>query len=92
MKESPSVESRIEEYIRIQFKVSSTDPVFSREVDLFERGYVDSVGFVELLEFLRAEFGVEIPDEDLLSDDFSSIAGLTRIVSRNLKIGARLPG
>lgn len=86
------MESRIEEYIRIQFKVSLTDPVFSREVDLFERGYVDSVGFVELLEFLRAEFGVEIPDEDLLSDDFSSIAGLTQIVSRNLKTGARLPG
>jgi D-alanine--poly(phosphoribitol) ligase subunit 2 len=86
------VESRIEEYIRIQFKVSTTDPVFSREVDLFERGYVDSVGFVELLEFLSGEFGVEIPDEDLLSDDFSSIAGLTRIVSRNLKAGARLPG
>ena len=86
------MESRIEEYIRIQFKISTTDPVFSREVDLFERGYIDSVGFVELLEFLRAEFGVEIPDEDLLSDDFSSIAGLTRIVSRNLKTGARLPG
>jgi acyl carrier protein len=79
------MESRIEEYIRIQFKVSATDPVFSREVDLFERGYVDSVGFVELLEFLSSEFGVEIPDEDLLSDDFSSIAGLTRIVSRNLE-------
>jgi acyl carrier protein len=85
------VESRIEEYIRTQFNVSATDPVFSREVDLFERGYVDSVGFVELIEFLSEKFGVEIPDEDLLSDDFSSVAGLARIVSRNLETGTRLP-
>ena len=79
------METRIEKFIRVQFSVSPTDPEFNREVDLFERGYVDSVGFVELLEFLSQEFGVEIPDEDLLDDDFSSINGIARIVSRNLR-------
>jgi acyl carrier protein len=78
------MEDRIEKFIQVQFSVSPTDPEFDREVDLFERGYVDSVGFVELLEFLRQEFGVEVPDEDLLDDDFSSITGIARIVSRNL--------
>jgi acyl carrier protein len=78
------METRIEKFIRVQFSVSPTDPEFNREVDLFERGYVDSVGFVELLEFLSQEFGVEIPDEDLLDDDFSNITGIARIVSRNL--------
>jgi D-alanine--poly(phosphoribitol) ligase subunit 2 len=58
-------------------------------VDLFERGYVDSVGFVELLEFLRQEFGVEVPDEDLLDDDFSNINGIALIVSRNLESQSR---
>jgi len=79
------MQNRIEKFIRVQFSVSPTDPEFNREVDLFERGYVDSVGFVELLEFLSQEFGVEIPDEDLLDDDFSSITGIARIVSRNLE-------
>jgi acyl carrier protein len=78
------METRIEKFIRDQFSVSPTDPEFNREVDLFERGYLDSVGYVELLEFLSQEFGVEVPDEDLLDDDFSSITGIARIVSRNL--------
>jgi acyl carrier protein len=81
------VETRIEKFIRTQFSVSATDPEFDREVDLFERGYIDSVGFVELLEFLRQEFDVEIPDEDLLDEDFSTINGIARIVSRNLEAG-----
>jgi acyl carrier protein len=79
-----NVEQCIEEYIRVQFGVSPTDPGFDREADLFEEGYVDSMGVVELLEFLREEFGVEIPDNDLLSDDFSSISGIARIVASNI--------
>ena len=77
------IEHRIEEFIRMQFGISPTDPMFNRQVDLFEAGYVDSMGIVELLEFLRGEFSVEIPDDDLLADDFSNIAGITRIVSRH---------
>ncbi len=83
--EPSSLEPRIEEYIRSQFSVSPTDPGFDRSADLFEEGYVDSVGVVEVLEFLNEEFNVEIPDDDLLSDDFSTIAGIARIVARNLK-------
>jgi acyl carrier protein len=84
------MEHRIEEFIRMQFGISLTDPMFNPQVDLFEAGYVDSMGIVELLEFLRGEFNVEIPDDDLLSDDFSNIAGITRIVSRHAtsQIGA----
>jgi acyl carrier protein len=83
--DSHSIERRIEEFICFNFTISPTDPGFGREVDLFEGGYVDSVGVVELLEFLSNEFGVEIPDDDLLSAEFASIGGIARIVSRNLK-------
>ena len=76
------IEPHIEEFIRTQFNVSPTDPGFGREANLFEEGYIDSMGFVELLEFLNKEFKVEISDDDLLSDDFSSIAGMAGIVSR----------
>ncbi len=51
---SSMLEHRIEELIHAQFGVSPTDPRFDREADLFEQGYVDSVGVVELLEFLQA--------------------------------------
>jgi acyl carrier protein len=80
------VEDHIETIVRNQFSVNPDDPGFDREVDLFEHGYVDSVGVVELLGFLQEKFDVEIPDDDLLSEDFSSIAGIARIVLRNVGV------
>ena len=85
------VETRVERFISTQFNVSPTDPGFDREADLFENGYVDSVGVVELLGFLQEEFNVEVPDDDILTDDFSNIAGIARIVIRNLRLQTGAP-
>jgi acyl carrier protein len=73
-------EGRIEGFLRVHFKIGPQHGGFARDIDIFERGYVDSVGVTELLEFLGAEFGVEVPDEWLLSDDFSTVEGIARIV------------
>jgi acyl carrier protein len=72
----------VETFVRRQFNVSDSDPAFDREVDLFESGYVDSVGVAELLEYVTQEFGVDIPESDLFSDEFSSIDGISSIVAR----------
>jgi D-alanine--poly(phosphoribitol) ligase subunit 2 len=77
-----AIADRIEAYVRSQFEVDPSDDGFDRTVDLFELGYVDSVGFAELLAFLSEEFGVEVPEDDLLSDDFLRIDGMAMIVSR----------
>jgi acyl carrier protein len=78
----PTIASRIETFVRTQFEVDPGDAGFDRTIDLFELGYVDSVGFAELLAFIAEEFGVEVPEADLLSEDFLSIDGMARIVSR----------
>jgi acyl carrier protein len=80
---SPQViAARIETFVRSQFDIDSADSGFDRTVDLFELGYVDSVGFAELLAFFDEEFGVNIPDDDLLSEEFLRIDGMAKIVSR----------
>ena len=80
--ESSSIEGQIEDFLHRDFKISLSDPGFSRQVDLFGGGYVDSVGFAELLAFLAERFGVEVPESDLLSDEFSSIEGIAAVVRR----------
>jgi D-alanine--poly(phosphoribitol) ligase subunit 2 len=77
-----AIADRIEAFIRSQFEVDPSDDGFDRTIDLFELGYVDSVGFAELLAFLSEEFGVEVPEDDLLSDEFLRIDGMVMIVSR----------
>ena len=78
------VQDRIETYVREHFMVSDSDRRFDRNIDLYESGYVDSVGVVELLAFIDEEFGVDIPESDLLSEDFSNVGGIARIVCQLL--------
>lgn len=77
------VADRVERYIRTQFRVTPGDTRFSRSLPLFEAGYVDSVGVVELLVFLTEEFAVHLPDDALMSDEFSTIDGIAAIVCRH---------
>jgi acyl carrier protein len=76
------VAETVERYVRVQFRVAPADSRFSRSLPLFEAGYVDSVGVVELLAFLSDEFAVQLPDDALMSDEFSTIDGIARIVCR----------
>lgn len=78
------VEDQLEEFVRTAFSVSPSDPGFDRTADLFDRGYIDSVGLAELLEFIRERFHVEVPEDDLLADDFSSIKGMGRIIQQHM--------
>ena len=80
------VAERIEHYVRIQFRVAPRDTHFSRSLPLFEAGYVDSVGVVELLVFLSEEFAVTLPDEILMSDEFSTIDGIAAVICRHATV------
>jgi acyl carrier protein len=76
----PDVQQRVEHFIRKQFMIQNGDSRFDRTVDLYENGYVDSIGVVELLAFIQEEFGVEIPEELLLSKEFTFVEGIGRII------------
>jgi acyl carrier protein len=76
------IADRIEAFVQTAFDVDPHDNGFDRTVDLFELGYIDSVGFAELLAFFAEEFGVDVPEEELLSENFARIDGMARIVSR----------
>jgi acyl carrier protein len=82
------VADAVETFARTEFSISPADSRFNRSVDLFEDGYIDSVGVVELLEFLRHRFAVDVPEEDLFSSEFSSVDGIARIVLRLLSRGS----
>jgi acyl carrier protein len=76
------IANRLEGWIRTEFSVSPGDSGFGRGSDLFDSGYVDSFGLVELLGFVEGQFGVEISDDLLLSDEFATIEGISHAICR----------
>jgi acyl carrier protein len=71
----------IEAFVRRQFRIIDNDPRFSRDAHLFEGGYVDSAGVVELLMFLESTFNVTLGDDQIFSDEFTTINGISAILA-----------
>jgi acyl carrier protein len=47
------------------------------EDDLLANGVIDSLGILQLVQFVEQRFSFQIPDEDVVIDNFRSIAALT---------------
>lgn len=74
-----AVADAIEQFIRTEYLVSVADPAFTRDAHLFEFGYVDSVGLVELLQFIGSRYGVDL-DGHVFTEKFTSVNGISEIV------------
>ncbi len=49
--------------------------------DLLSEGIIDSLGILQLVSFIEEEFGVQVPDEDVVLENFQSIASLNNFLS-----------
>src|SRR3546814_11582636 len=83
--EKTEIAERLEHFLRESFAIAEDDPGFSRSVDLFDAGYVDSVGLIETLAFITSTFSINVPDEVLLSDAFATIDGMAHVIQLILK-------
>ena len=52
---------------------------------LFESGFLDSFALVDLVSGLEKEFGIKIPDADLIPQRFDSISRIERYLASSVK-------
>ena len=55
---------------------------FNDEDNIFERGFVDSMFALRLVEFVEREFGIRVENEDLDLSNFSSVTSIFEFVDR----------
>jgi D-alanine--poly(phosphoribitol) ligase subunit 2 len=53
----------------------------SEDSDLFKLGVIDSFGYIQLMQFLKQEFELELSEDDLLSDVLVSFAAIDAFVA-----------
>lgn len=56
----------------------------NEHASLTETGVIDSIGLLQLVDFLESSYSVEIPMEIITPENFDTIAGISRSVM-NLK-------
>jgi acyl carrier protein len=76
-------ENALAEFVRNELlhgrKVALTD-----DADLLSAGIVDSLGILRLVAFIEKHFGVKVPDEDVVFENFQSIGAMAGYVSQRL--------
>jgi len=65
--------SGLRNYIKEHFNVPENDPDFNDDVHLFNYGYIDSFGAVELINFVENEFSINISESDLVMYPLNTI-------------------
>ena len=83
--ELDSVIQNLCDFIRDHFKVPDDDPDFNDDVHLFDYGYVDSFGAVELISFMENKFSVKITESDLIAFPLNTIREIANFAVNRLK-------
>ena len=79
------ISSELRNFVRQRFSIPQDDPDFTDDVDLFNYGYIDSLGAVELTGFIEQQFGVAFTDSDWISFPLSSIREVSTFIAKRIK-------
>ena len=54
----------------------------------FEAGHIDSLSVMSFILNLEDEFGVLISDEDMISEQFQTIGGLSELIAKKVELNS----
>lgn len=55
---------------------------------LTQSGIMDSIGLLELIDYICETYSIEIPEDMLTPENFDSLQGITNLITRLAKWGA----
>lgn len=73
------IRERIREFLAQQFPGTKNG---GDDEPLLSSGLIDSLGILDVVTFLEKEFGFTVSDEDLLPENFGSVASLLNFVQQ----------
>ena len=76
-----SMSTTLIEFIQNELAIGRASTI-QPEDDLLSAGIVDSLGILRLVVFVEEQFGIKIADEDVVIENFQSVAALTRYLEK----------
>ena len=80
-----NVKNTLRDYIIQYASIEPDDPDFSDDVDLFDYGFVDSLGATEIVLFLEETFSIEITQADITLYPMNTIDEIAGVVEQKLQ-------
>ena len=70
----------IRAFIQEQFLFGYEEEDFPDDMSFLEHGIIDSLGILELISFIEAQFEIKVQDEEILPENMDSIDGLCQFI------------
>mgnify|MGYP005678433939 CR=1 FL=1 len=71
--------------IVLNYLKSISDVEISDNTHLQNNGILDSMGIFEFIEYIQSSFGIEIDAEDILEENFSTVAAVLKFINSKEK-------
>ncbi len=78
-----SVQDTISEFIKEKFEIGD-DPDFNNDVHMFNEGFVDSFGAVEIIHFIEETFNIEITQKDITLYPMNTVNEIAEVVESKI--------
>lgn len=75
------IESKVRDFVSRTFPAARKQTIRSND-EWLQSGLIDSLGVLDLVQFLEKEFSIPISDEELLPDNFQSLHAVVSFVQR----------
>ena len=73
--------SRTRAYVKENFLYTRPDFELDNDQPLMEAGVIDSMGVMELLDFIQDEFGVMVADDEITEDNLGTLNAIASYVT-----------
>jgi acyl carrier protein len=85
MPSEPQIDlSSIKNFIRTEL-IYDDEKDFDENTNLIERGIIDSMSLVRLISFLEENYEIQVQDEDIVPENFSSLNKISTFISERRK-------
>lgn len=75
------IESKIRDFVSKTFPAARKQRIRAGD-EWLQSGLIDSLGVLDLVQFLEREFSIRISDEELLPENFQSLSAVVTFVRR----------
>lgn len=80
--ESLQIEQPIRDFIAQNLLFSDSGFTYSDDASFLQEGIIDSLGVMELVEFVQKTFGFKVEQHEVVRENFDSVARLATFVRR----------
>jgi acyl carrier protein len=76
------IEEQVRHFVAENMLYSGNGFTLSDTASFLEHGIADSTSVLELIMFVEEDFGLDVEDEEIVPDNFDSVAGLAAYIRR----------